>query len=74
MHIPLWDAEGFLVFGLETEIERFFCDFPSQAPIDKDVGLARRHPERAALYSWVHPAVQSQARTWGTLRRRNERL
>ncbi|KAG9249374.1 uncharacterized protein F5Z01DRAFT_732429 [Emericellopsis atlantica] len=69
MHIPMWDAEGFLLFGERDATKPLQFNLKgAQAPPDEDVGLARRHPERAALYSWVHPSVQSQARAWAMKR------
>ena len=58
MHIPMWDAEGFLLFGERDATKPLQFNLKgAQAPPDEDVGLARRHPERAALYSKARRAL-----------------
>ncbi|KAL7903752.1 hypothetical protein GGI35DRAFT_472886 [Trichoderma velutinum] len=56
--IPLWDDDGWLVFGNEDDVEPIYISIKcreretQRRPIES-LGLGQRYPERAIGYSWV---------------------
>lgn len=70
LRIPVWDAEGWLKFSNEDDLEPRYTSIKCREREGhgknmEQLGLAQRYPERAVLYSWVDSDTKYKAREWG---------
>lgn len=68
--IPVWDADGWLCFDNEDEIEPKYVAIKCRSrdavgSSSEQLGLIQRYPERAIQYDWVGIEHKYKARDWG---------